>query len=101
MVLVAPPFLIREWCFGFPQMVLSPPDPVADSVSTEADGGALLGRVGIATEPLRPAGSANFEGELSAVTSAQGGWIDEGTRVVVTSYRDGVPCVAAAPEVSA
>jgi len=86
--LLAVAYLIREWSFGFPQIILH---PVTNRGQTPSDTSTheLIGSIGTASSPLRPTGDAMI-GEVSvSVASDDGCMIDTGTKVVVTSYRNG------------
>lgn len=87
-------YLIREWAFGFPQLILHPPRH-ENTTSLQHDGkGELLGKTGITTVSLRPTGDALIDGAKYSVVSLDGGWIDAGERIEVRTYRNGRPCVA-------
>lgn len=85
--------LIREWSFGFPHLILHPPGPSVDSARLDQRAGELLGKTGTVLSSLRPMGDADIEGVKMAVSSADGQWIETGTEVTVTAYRNGRPCV--------
>ncbi len=91
-------YLIREWSFGFPQLVLHPQTHDTGSIASAADTGELVGKSGVTTSPLRPTGDAEIDGVTYSVASADGQLLDSGARVTVTSYRNGRPCVSPMPE---
>lgn len=77
----------------FNRMMLSPPDPtaVADPLETVADPDLwsmpdLLGKIGVAVTPLRPAGRMEHGGQFYDVI-AQGEFVDPGTPVEVLEVR--------------
>lgn len=94
-------YLIREWAFGFPELVLQP--PIRDSGSTTHSGNltALVGKVGVTTSPLRPIGDAEFEGVKHSVVSEDQEWVDAGLFVKAVCIRNGLLCVVPIPEASA
>ncbi|MEZ6086812.1 MAG: hypothetical protein R3C05_02015 [Pirellulaceae bacterium] len=104
-VLLAVAFLIREWCFGFPQLILLP-ETHDSSVARPtvahpaADTNSLVGKSGVAVSPLRPTGEAEIEGVVYTVASADGRMLDRGTLVTDTLFRNGRPCVAPVSETS-
>ena len=81
-------YLIREWSFGFPEMILHPsidnlpisPDPMHE----------LVGSIGKTSSSLRPTGDAIIGDATVSVASDDGCLIDAGTDVIVTSYRNGL-----------
>ncbi|MGB7326968.1 MAG: hypothetical protein WBD31_18985 [Rubripirellula sp.] len=85
-------YLIREWSFGFPQIVLH---PQLDDGPTSRDKPSheLVGKTGTTSSPLRPVGDALIDGILVSVTSDDGSLLGADTDVIVTSYRNGLPCV--------
>ena len=86
-------YLIREWCFGFPKVILEPPEPATITQSAEWENGELLGKMGVASAPIRPTGLAEIDNQQVTVSSADGRFIEAGTEVVVSAYRNGCPCV--------
>ncbi|TWU47806.1 NfeD family protein [Rubripirellula reticaptiva] len=85
-------YLVREWSFGFPQIVLHPlvdDGPTSFGVPKHQ----LVGKTGTTSSPLRPIGDAIIDGNLVSVTSDDGSLLVAGTDVIVTSYRNGLPCV--------
>jgi hypothetical protein len=92
--LVGAAMLIREWAFDFPQFVLHPPS-VGHSASVRLEESVkLIGMTGVTSSPLRPIGEAHIDGQRHSVVSHDGTWIDEGTPIVVKSWRNGLPEVA-------
>jgi len=87
-------YLIREWAFGFPEMILEPPDPFTPTHSSHCKDGELLGKSGFATVPIRPTGPAEIENMQVSVSSADGRLIEAGTEITVIAYRNGRPCVS-------
>ena len=96
--LLAVVYLIREWSFGFPEMVLQPPELASVSPETKAPTGPLMGKTGVTKTPLCPSGQAEFNGTSVSVTSANNRMIDANTDVIVTAYRNGKPCVLPHPD---
>ena len=87
-------YLIREWAFGFPQLILHP-QPHDSRVSVRHETlEILLGKTGVTISPLRPTGDAEIDGLKHSVVSYDGGLLDPGTKVTVMSYRNGYPCVS-------
>ena len=86
-------YLIREWSFGFPQLILHPQQSEIASTQTADKGADATGKVGIVVAPLRPCGDAEIEGTLVNVISDDGRMIDVGTEVVITGRRNGRFCV--------
>ena len=89
---------IREWSFGFPTVVLHPARDEAamlpgSASSPRAGTHHLLGKSGTTASPLRPVGEAIIDGETLSVTSDDGSFIDSGTPIIVTSFKNGRPCV--------
>lgn len=96
--LLAVAFLIREWAFGFPQLILSPPHHTSQTNKVSAELEGLVGQSGIAISALRPSGDAEIGGKKHSVVSYDGGLIDVGSTVVVRSILNGILCVAPARE---
>ena len=87
-------YFIREWAFGFPQIILHPPRRDTPSTVLQEGQGALLGKTGVTITSLRPRGDALIDGGKHPVVSFDGGWIDPDSRIEVKTYRNGLPCVA-------
>lgn len=86
-------YAIREWSFGFPQLILEPP---SDRPATPRDAVPtpdLIGLHGVTLSPLRPSGDADVEGTVVSVVSDDGTLIDTGTNVIVSGSRNGRVCV--------
>lgn len=81
-------YIIREWAFGFPQLILQPPSAEASTATTNPKND-FIGKSGITTSPLRPIGDANIDGTVLTVSSHDGSLIDEGTEVTVVAYHSG------------
>lgn len=86
---------IREWAFGFPSLILRPPEyePPNGIDANVVD--ELVGASGVTTSPLRPQGEAEFEGRVLTVQTYNGQFLDSGTNVTVTGLREGLACVRA------
>ncbi|MCG8649339.1 MAG: hypothetical protein MI861_05880, partial [Pirellulales bacterium] len=93
-------YLIREWSFGFPQLILHPQTHDSNSAAPTAETGELVGKTGVTISPLRPTGDVDIDGVTYSVASADGRLLDSGATVTVTSYRNGRPCVAPVSETS-
>src|SRR6056297_2100257 len=98
--LLAVAFLIREWAFGFPQLILHPQNHSSQTKKESGEFGELVGQIGIATSPLRPSGDADIGGVKYSVVSYDGAMIDLGSSVVVRTIRNGGLCVAPVAEAS-
>lgn len=53
----------------------------------------LVGKTGVTTTTLRPTGEALVDGSKYAVIAEGGGYIDAGTIVEISAYRNGMLCV--------
>ncbi|MEO1619156.1 MAG: NfeD family protein, partial [Planctomycetota bacterium] len=84
------PYLVREWAFGFPTLILRP--KTQEKAIDEPGAGRLVGVGGLVTSPCRPHGEAEFDGVLHSVVSDEG-YLESGTYVIVTRYRNGQPYV--------
>jgi hypothetical protein len=85
--------MIREWAFGFPQLILHPvvhPDCNGSHGFPTDD---LVGKTGITISPIRPTGDAEIEGTKYSVASDDGQWIDAGIPIRVKTWRNGRPCI--------
>ena len=85
-------YLIREWAFGFPLMILNSPQEggMKDLAETH---GKLIGVHGTATTRLRPFGEASIDGQSISVVSETGELIDAGVTIIVTDVKDNRICV--------
>lgn len=85
-------YLIREWAFGFPLMVLNSPQDggIKDLSETHAN---LIGMHGTALTPLRPFGEAEIDGQSISVVSETGEMIEVGAAIIVTDLKDNRICV--------
>ncbi len=96
---IIPPVLtahaIREWAFGFPQLVLHPPGEKRTGAQQGEPNDELVGRQGATVSPLRPCGEAIFDGKRLSVISESGEFLDVGTDVAVVGRRSGQVCVRA------
>lgn len=86
-------WLVREWCFGFPHLILHPPVASENASVTAAEMSGLVGKTGTTMTPLNPSGDAEIDGVKIAVSSADGRFIESGAEVVVTSCQNGWPYV--------
>lgn len=94
-------YLIREWAFGFPELVLQSPIRDSESTTHAENLTALVGKIGVTTSPLRPLGDAEFEGVKHSVVSEDQEWVDAGLVVKAVGIRNGLLCVIPMPEASA
>ncbi|MFO0940612.1 MAG: NfeD family protein [Pirellulales bacterium] len=95
MPLLAAGFMLREWAFGFPTLVLHtlPPRKLDDHFDT-----TLVGVEAVAISPLRPFGRIQLGDQTLDAVSESGTMIDSGTRVRITGCRNGVIQVQAVME---
>ena len=91
-------YAIREWAFGFPQLVLHPPGEKQRGAQQGEPKEELVGKQGTATSPLRPCGEAMFDGKPMSVISESGEFLDTGTDVIVVGKQNGQICVRAKDE---
>ena len=82
---VATALLLREWAFGFPNLILSP--KVRESKPREQH--ELVGAIGTTTSELRPAGYARINDKEIPAISANGKQVDAETKIVVTDFKNG------------
>ena len=82
-------YAIREWSFGFPQIVLHPrsdPSPRHETLDETSD---LIGVRGLAITPIRPCGDVALNGQIFPVVSENGQYIETGTDVIICGKRNG------------
>ncbi len=79
-------YLIREWAFGFPLMILNSPQDGGMKDLAETHGN-LIGVHGTAATHLRPFGEAEIEGQAISVVSETGELIEAGAAVIVTDVK--------------
>ena len=91
--LLGPAIMLREWAFGFPQLILDPKKRNVEPSPMTPENAALIGEKGISLSPLRPMGDIDIGGEILSATSDSGQLIDAGTNVTVIDYRNGQPRV--------
>jgi hypothetical protein len=92
-LLVFAAYIIREWAFGFPQLILHPPSSIQRSADPSRETNELVGAHGIVLSPLRPCGVAQFGEREISVVSERGTFIDTGSTVVVSKSHNGQVCV--------
>ena len=85
--------MLREWAFGFPQLILDPKKRTDASSQLAPENNALVGKKGIALSPLRPMGDIDIDGKVLSATSDNGQLIDAGTSVTVIRFKNGQPRV--------
>lgn len=87
-------YLIREWAFGFPLMVLHSQQDggMKDLAKTH---GNLIGERGTTITQLRPFGEALIDGQSISVVSENGELIESGSAIMVTDVKDNKICVRA------
>jgi hypothetical protein len=85
-------YLIREWAFGFPQLVLHPPEKsrMTRHGTPAGDDSPLIGKSGLVAAPLRPCGQIECEGAVWPARAEDGRYVDAGTTIVVTGLQSGV-----------
>jgi hypothetical protein len=90
-LLVIAAYLIREWAFGFPQLVLHPPRQSRGAICSTppGDDSPLIGRSGLVAAPLRPCGKIECDGAVWPAKADDGRYVDPGTKVVVTGLQNG------------
>ena len=88
--------LIREWAFGFPQLVLQPPADEPAHRSFYNSSSQFCGKEGITVSPLRPSGEVQVDGKTMSCISENGKLIETGEKVVVAGERNGRLYVRAA-----
>lgn len=93
MSLISVGWLVREWCFGFPHFILHPPVAPENASAKATEMSGFVGKTGITMTPLNPTGDVEIDGMKIAVSSADGRFVESGAEVVVTSFRNGWPCV--------
>lgn len=86
-------YAIREWAFGFPQLILHPACETSKNVQNDEPKQEMTGQQGTAVSPLRPCGEAEFDGQAASVVSETGEFLDVGTAVTITGKRNGLFCV--------
>ncbi|MEM9943564.1 MAG: NfeD family protein [Planctomycetota bacterium] len=87
-------FLLIDWAFGFPELILSPsvrPD-IPKQLSAEEK--ELIGKIGITSSPLRPAGNILVDDREFLAVSEDGQFIDTGKQVQIVDFRNGQAVVA-------
>ena len=80
--------ILREWCFGFPQLILRPQPDNSRSSALELRN-KLIGNTGTTTSPLRPAGNVSIDGNEFAAASDDGTLIDAGQKIIVVGTKNG------------
>lgn len=89
LILLLPAYVIREWAFGFPQLIL---EPATDRSTTQAKpepASKLIGMRGVAVSPLRPGGDVEVDGSVVSAISDDGTLIELGTDVFVSGLQGG------------
>lgn len=77
--------ILREWSFGFPNLILSPRERKAKPRKPHE----MAGSIGVTTSDLRPAGYVRMNDKEVPAVSANGKQIDSGTEIVVTDFKNG------------
>jgi membrane-bound ClpP family serine protease len=90
MFLFVAAFAIREWAFGFPQLVLHPPSQIRVTTheTPPSDDNPLIGKSGIVASALRPCGEIECDGSVWPAKADDGKLIDAGTKIVVTGLQN-------------
>ena len=79
--------MLREWCFGFPNLILAPKlEPPIEKVDSNSE---LIGCQGTVVSQMRPTGEIEIDGKELTAISEDGKVIEAGTKVLVTSTRMG------------
>lgn len=86
-------YIVREWAFGFPQIILHPPRPTPLEMAKGNLERPLIGKIGVTKTMLRPSGIAIIDGKEQSVVSATGELLKAETHVKVTGYQNGYPAV--------
>ena len=94
LMLVATAGMLREWTFGFPNLILSP--RVRSPSSKDTIKHELVGVSGVTTSPLRTTGDIRIDSEELSAISDNGTLIEKGTEVVVVAVKNGRMRVRAA-----
>lgn len=79
--------IIREWCFGFPQLVLRP--QVSDVFAHEAKTNEWVGKSGVTISILRPSGKIIVDGKEFLAASEGGTLVEKGVDVIVVGFTNG------------
>lgn len=87
MPILAAGFMLREWAFGFPSLVLH--SLPSSGLDTSFDP-RLIGVEATALGPLRPFGRIQFDDQIAEAVSESGQMIDSGARVRIAGCRNGV-----------
>ena len=80
--------LIREWAFGFPQLILHPPQN-NDTKMVSMPKSEYDGQIAITISPLRPCGEIRINDKKISAISDDGRLIDKDEEVVVVGKRNG------------
>lgn len=93
--LVLVPWLIREWAFGFPHLILQPSVGSTDNshVDRQSQATELFGARGTVVSPLRPCGQVQLDDQRVQAVSESGQFIDQGTLVIVCGLKGEEICV--------
>ena len=81
--------LLREWAFGYPRFILSPPSDEDSIASRQAELEELLGKDATTCTPLRPNGDVTVDGQKFAASSEDGAFVEADHAVVVSSIKNG------------
>ncbi len=88
MLIFASAFLIREWCFDFPNLILTPAADPSDS-DDPSTSSQWVGKSGRTTSPLRPAGDIELAGKTFSAISEDGRFVEKDLEIFVTEMRHG------------
>ncbi|MEL6105396.1 MAG: NfeD family protein [Planctomycetota bacterium] len=83
--------VLREWCFGFPELILHPPTDPGDAIGLNEE--ACIGRHGTVVSPLRPNGHITVAGQRLSAVSDTGELLQNGTQIIVCGFQNGRPRV--------
>ncbi len=93
--IVLVPWLIREWAFGFPHLILQPSASTTGDSQRDRHSRAteLLGMRGTVVSSLRPCGQVQLDDRRVQAVSESGRFIDQGTLVIVCGLKGEEICV--------
>jgi len=84
---------IREWCLGFPNLILDPESHRTVATPKLIEHPELVGREAITTSQLRPAGEVEIDGREISAVSENGRVIAHGAPVTIVGEQNGSLCV--------
>ncbi len=90
--------MVREWCLGFPNLVLDPNSHQTVETPKLLQHAELVGCHAITTSPLRPSGEVKIDDKEFSAVSENGKLIESGVAVTIVGERNGQLCVRDALE---